>query len=131
MLDKIEIMRMAHALSQHASSRQQVVARNVANADTPGYRAQALEPFAESYRQADGMELRATRPGHIGAEAPVRLASAAHTFETSDPVSPNGNTVSLETEMTKSAEIKLQHDMATSIYKTSLDILRASIGRGR
>jgi flagellar basal-body rod protein FlgB len=45
--------------------------------------------------------------------------------------SPNGNTVSLETELVRSASAKRQHDVSLAIYRSSLDILRASLGRGR
>jgi flagellar basal-body rod protein FlgB len=45
-------------------------------------------------------------------------------------MSPNGNSVSLETEMVKAVEVKRQHDQALAIYKSSMNVLRASIGRG-
>jgi hypothetical protein len=38
---------------------------NVANADTPGYRAGDLRPFAETYRAMPSLALRTTRPGHM------------------------------------------------------------------
>ena len=41
------MMAMARAMTGHAVVRQQLLARNVANADTPGYRAQDLAGFAE------------------------------------------------------------------------------------
>ena len=47
------------------------------------------------------------------------------------PVRPVGNTVSLETEMMKAVEVRHDHEMALSVYQTSLGILRTSLGRGR
>ncbi len=129
MFDNLEVMRMAHALAKHASSRHETIARNIANADTPGYRASDVASFQDTYRSEHGGAMRATRPRHFGAEAGV--AADPRVVDAGGPASPNGNTVSLETEMVKSVETKLQHDMATSIYRASLDILRASIGRGR
>jgi flagellar basal-body rod protein FlgB len=128
MFDSLEVMRMAHGLAQHASIRQSAVARNVANADTPGYRARDVAPFAETYQQGQSAELRATRARHLVASDG---AGGARHFEVAAESSPNGNTVSLEAEMIRSAEVRHQHDLATSIYKTSLDILRTSLGRGR
>jgi flagellar basal-body rod protein FlgB len=124
--DNLEVMRMAHGLAKHASGRQDVVARNIANADTPGYRTHDLAPFAELYESGAPEGLRATRAGHL--DAGVDVTRAALT-EIAGEASPNGNTVSLEAEMMRSAEVRHQHDMATSIYKTSLDILRTSLGR--
>ena len=50
MFGKIELMDMAQAMARHAAQRQNVIAGNVANADTPGYKARDLTSFAESYR---------------------------------------------------------------------------------
>lgn len=36
MLERIGLFNLAQNVAQHASDRQQVIARNVANADTPG-----------------------------------------------------------------------------------------------
>ena len=129
MFGNLEIMRMAHGLAKHASARQELVARNVANADTPGYRAQDLGNFADLYRNGDVGEMRATRAGHIGAAAAAGVPSRS--MDVGGETSPNGNNVSLEAEMMRSAEIRHQHDRAMSIYKASLDVLRTSIGRPR
>lgn len=126
MYDGLEIMRMAHGLAKHASGRQDVVARNIANADTPGYRTHDLKPFSEVYDAGSGQGLRATRAGHLGAGESTLVASLS---EVPGESSPNGNTVSIEAEMMRSADIRHQHDMATSIYKNSLDVLRTSLGK--
>ncbi|MBN2906223.1 MAG: FlgB family protein [Rhodobacteraceae bacterium] len=129
MFDKLEIFRMAQGLAVHASARQAVVARNVANADTPGYRAQDIADFATTYRQADdGLTLRATRAGHISGNTPAQQAVLIATPSEGEP---NGNAVSLEDEMVKSVETKKQHDLALAVYRSSLGILRTSLGRSR
>ncbi|GGH58643.1 FlgB family protein [Frigidibacter albus] len=127
MFQQPEIMRMAQAMASHAAQRQNAVAQNVANADTPGYAARDLAPFAETYA-AEGMALRQTRLGHLGTEG----SPAAGLIPREGPGtrSPNGNSVSLETEMVKSVEVKRQHDLALTLYKTSLGVLRTSLGRG-
>lgn len=124
MFGKIELMDMAQAMARHAAQRQNVIAGNVANADTPGYKARDLSSFAESYR-AD-TSLRGTRAGHI-TEAAARTEARIRTEP--GTASPNGNTVSLEDEMVRGLEVKRQHDLALTIYKTSLGILRTSLGR--
>ncbi len=128
MFDNLEIMRMASGLAKHASARQDIVARNIANADTPDYRARDAVAFEELYQSGMEQGMRATRTRHL---SPGDAAGGVRLFELPGESSPNGNTVSLETEMMRSAEVRHQHDMATSIYKTSLDILRTSLGRGR
>lgn len=129
MFDKLEILQMAHGMATHAASRQSVIARNVANADTPGFRARDIESFAEIYRADDGgMALRATRAGHLPDAGGDGTAHHFRTFRTGE-AAPNGNSVALEAELMKSAETKMQHDMAMAVYGSALTVLRASIGR--
>lgn len=127
MFEKLELTRMAQALAAHAGSRMSVIAQNVANADTPGYKAQDLPSFTSVFA-TEGGTMRATRPGHLTAAsngaAPV--AERAPGRE-----SPNGNTVSLEGEMVKSVEARQAHEMALAIYRATSDVLRASLGRSR
>jgi flagellar basal-body rod protein FlgB len=130
MFASLDILKQAQAMATHAGARQSSIARNIANADTPDYRPTDVAPFAEAYREAEaGMSLRQTRAGHFGPDE----GSLSLTERLSRPIpgatSPNGNGVSLEAEMVKSAEVKSQHDMALSIYSSALGILRTSLGR--
>lgn len=126
MYESLDIFRTSAAMARHAGARQAVVAENIANADTPGYRARAIGPFAENYASRTGSVLRATRPGHMSAEAAVATPRPEMTDE--EP-SPNGNTVSLETEMLNGVEVAREHSRALAIYKHALGIIRTSLGR--
>lgn len=126
MFPKLELTHMAQALASHAGARMGTVAANLANADTPGYRAQDLPAFAEVWRQ--GEPLRATRPGHL-TDGPG--AGQARARDDLRFAAPNGNSVSVEAEMVKSAAARQDHDMALAIYRSTSDILRTSLGRGR
>lgn len=129
MLDKLEIFQMAQAMTKNAETRQATIAQNIAQADTPGYRARDVVSFAESYRAQDGgFDQRATRESHLTG-GDDRFEPRTFISTDSGTQSPNGNTVSLEIEMMRAAEVKIQHDMALTIYQSSLNILRTSIGR--
>ena len=122
MFENLDVLRMAGGLARHAAAREVEIAKNVANADTPGYRAQDLAPFDDAYADA-GMVLRTTRPQHLaGGTADL------HEVDAPDAMSPNGNTVSLEEQMVKSAEVRQSHDVALTVYSTALSILRTAIG---
>lgn len=125
MFEKIELMRMARALGNHASQRQAVVARNIANADTPGFKARDMASFADSYRAA-AAPLRATDPRHL--QAADWMPATRQTLDKTG-VSPNGNSVSLEEEMVKAAEVKRGHDLSLGIYRSAMDLMRTSLGR--
>ena len=128
MFEKIEMLRMARAMGPHTQARHIEVARNIANADTPGFRAHDLQPFAETYRQAEeGGTLRVSNARHL--DAPQWSPGGARVIEVAGPVSPNGNSVSLEEEMVRAAEVKSSHDRSLTIYRSGLDLLRSSLGR--
>ncbi|MEZ5777392.1 MAG: FlgB family protein [Paracoccaceae bacterium] len=127
MFGKPEVLTLASALAGHAAARQMIVARNVANADTPGYRASDLPDFSKAYRENGAAGLRHTRVGHLHADPSPPFSVAERSGK--GHVSPNGNSVSLETEMVKAAETRRDHDMALAVYGKSISILRASLGR--
>ena len=113
-------------MAKHAGARQAVVARNIANADTPGYQAQKLGAFSETYQSNARAGLRATRSGHIGDHS--RSGQTALFTGTSEPA-PNGNSVSIEEEMLNAVAIRREHDRALAIYRHTLTVLRTTIGR--
>lgn len=128
MFNKFQILQMAFGLASHAAARQSAVAGNIAQADTPGYRALDIQSFADSYQSGqNNIHMRATRPQHF--DGALSHSATPRFFRTDDPVSPNGNSVSLETEMVKASELRHQHELALSVYSTSLNILRTSLGR--
>ncbi|MEI6097928.1 MAG: FlgB family protein [Alphaproteobacteria bacterium] len=126
MFEKLSITRMAQSLAAQSAARLGVIARNVAQADTPGYKAQDLPSFADSYQAAKPDGMRATRPGHLHASSqmlkPVEQASSGE-------MSPNGNTVSLEQQLVKSVDARQQHDMALAVYRSTSEIIKTSLGR--
>ncbi len=127
MFDKIEIFKMAHAMSVHAATKQALSAQNMANADTPGYAARDIPAFSEMIRDdSSNFGLTATRPNHLNGSM---NAVQSQIFERDGQKDPNGNSVSLEVEMLHAVNAKRQHDRAISIYKASLGVLRTAIGR--
>ncbi len=127
MFEKLELTRMAQSLAAHSGARMAVIAQNVANADTPGYKARDMPVFAEVFSETGG-HLRATRAGHM----PATLTGALPMADTvRGHEAPNGNSVSLEVEMVKSVEARQSHDMALAIYRATSDVIRASLGRPR
>lgn len=123
MFEKLELTRMAQGLMAHSGARLAVAARNVAHADTPGYRAMDVPDFAETYRS--GADLRATRAGHSGAARDGALVPMV----VGGWADPNGNSVSLESEMLRTAEARQAHEMALAIYRTASAVTRAALGR--
>ncbi len=128
MFDNLEIFQISDAKLRHAGNRQALLARNMANADTPGYRSQDLPPFKEFMDSSQGdFQLRASRSSHLNGAMPN--SGMQPVVDENAPADPNGNSVSLEIEMMRAAEVKGHHDRALAIYKSSLSLLRTSLGR--
>lgn len=126
MFENLDIFRMSSAMAHHAGARQALIAQNMANADTPGYAARELAPF-QAYTETyyGNFHARATRASHLhGADV---NQSYDPTIRHEGEADPNGNSVSIETEMVKAVEVKRQHDRALAIYKHSLTVLRSAV----
>ena len=118
-------------------SRQRLLAENVANADTPGYRVKDLKKpsFAEASWQSaqvmaqQGPSASRTHPKHISVgmvatTSNLDMSRAAH-FE----VTPEGNEVVLEEEMMKVTSNQMDYQAATSLYSKTMGLFRIAIGR--
>jgi flagellar basal-body rod protein FlgB len=110
--------------------RQRVLAENVANADTPGFRGRDLKQldFHDLLRGAGetrGVTLAATSPGHIRAGADEFAVDGRGGFETT----PRGNAVVLEDEMLKVAQTQMDHQAATALYARGVGLIKTALGR--
>lgn len=127
MYSNLNVFRLANAMAAHAGRRQEVIARNVANSDTPGYRARDIVSFVEALDQAARRE---PGPRRTQVAAGGDPAFVWRETETPDAADPNGNSVSLEQEMLRAADARREQDLALAIYKSALGILRTGLGRG-
>jgi flagellar basal-body rod protein FlgB len=124
MFQNLDIFRTAMAMARHAGTQQALSAQNIANADTPGYRARHLHSFQASVRDSM-VGQRATRTGHMNGA----VDRTQQIVEERGAADPNGNAVSLEEEMITAVGAKRQNDRALAIYRSNLNILRTSIGK--
>jgi flagellar basal-body rod protein FlgB len=93
------------------SSRQKLVASNIANADTPGYRTQDIDFQSEFLNAAGG---------------------APRTAEVTElPVKNDGNNVSLDREARLLAENALRFQLASQLMKSQLRVVRSAIQEGK
>lgn len=115
-------------------TRQGLLAENVANAETPGYRGRDLSQFGfeEHMRNMSVSMLAttATNPAHLiatGSDGGGGFgARSIKNFE----VTPEGNGITLEDEMMKVAQNQMDYQTVTSLYTRSLRLIRTALGRG-
>ena len=126
----IPIFSMLRTRMEWHQSRQKVLAENVANADTAGYRPRDLVAPSferETQRPVIGVSLSTTAGGHVAGgasdRAPFRSRSGGY------EVRPTGNAVSLEEQMMKVAANQMDFQAATSLYTHSLNLIKTALGR--
>ena len=113
-------------------ARQGLLAENVANAETPGYRGRDLAQYDFDDRRAGfssaTVTTSATQPMHFSmssAEGSVFDAQRMPNFE----ITPEGNGVTLEDEMMKVTTNMMDYQAATSLYQKSISIIRLALGK--
>jgi len=101
------------------SSRQKLVASNIANADTPGYRTQDIDFRSEFAQQMEGLE--------CGGQTP-----APRTIEPDGlQVKSDGNNVSLDRESRMLAENAMRFQVATTLARAQLHGIQSAIDEGK
>lgn len=136
-LGRIPLFALAMDRMAWLDRRQQLLAENIANSDTPGFKPSDLKPLDASKalgKSATGGTLppTVTNPMHIGAAEAGRGGAAIvsererHPYETT----PSGNAVVIEEQMMKVAETQADYQMATSLYRKYMDMLKLALGRG-
>jgi len=101
------------------SARSGVIAENIANADIkkPQFK-----------KMAAGAAMQASDPRHISSTSSARKA---HVIQAPDgEAALNGNRVSLETQMMKLSETRMDYQLATTVYRKSLDLVRLAVRSG-
>lgn len=111
-------------------TRQKVLAENVANADTAGYRPRDL--VQPNFERSDdrpllGVSLARTESSHIAGSglspSPFRTRTGGY------EIRPTGNAVNLEDQMLKTAANQMDFQAATALYTHSLNLIKTALGK--
>lgn len=108
--------------------RQELLAQNIANANTPGFRPRDLRSFAVSLAQASSAGLVRTQPNHLSG---IGGGGAQQDITTRPPArAPDGNQVALDEQLVKVADTETTQALVTTIYKKYLTLFGMALGRG-
>lgn len=120
MTQPIQLFDLASRQAEWLSVRQQVVAGNIANANTPKYQAKDVTPFGAVLDQQSSFHLARTNPGHMTASpdgvSDIEVRDARMVNEIG--VQQSGNSVGLAAEMTKQGEIRRQYELNAALVKS-------------
>jgi flagellar basal-body rod protein FlgB len=128
-LDNIAVMTLMKRRMQWLSQNQKVISGNIANADTPHYSAQELEPFdfKREMRSTQRLQPTVTSVAHLhgesGSSTRVSTLDDRAPYETS----PTGNSVILEQQMIKMQGNEADYQMALNLYKKTTDLFRTAL----
>lgn len=125
---------LMNAMSQklkYNAQRQNVLAQNIANVDTPAYKAMdiAAPDFKAMLARASGGKMTVTNPMHIqpgmSKGGNLRISERENTYETN----PDGNNVVIEEETMKVAENQSDYQTVLSMYRKTIEMFRTALGR--
>ncbi|MEZ5669588.1 MAG: flagellar basal body protein [Alphaproteobacteria bacterium] len=118
-LDRLPLFALMREDMQWTSERMSVLAENVANADTPGYRARDLarpdfQQMLQNLRSADG-----------GGELQVEQSEQAYEITLS------GNSVVLDEQMMKVADTSTRYQLISGLYSKHIRLFKLALGGAR
>jgi flagellar basal-body rod protein FlgB len=135
-LDSIPLFAVLKNKMSWHQSRQTLLAENVANADTPGFRGRDLAAFKVEHAVRQGevlppVGMARTSAAHIKG---TLIADARSNFGGEKPgweITPEANAVTLEEQMMKVTGNAYDYQVASTLYSRSLGILKTAIrGKG-
>jgi flagellar basal-body rod protein FlgB len=114
--------------------RQEAISSNLANLDTPGYKAKDVVFQQELASSSNQLALASTHSGHITLSSGSSTANSPVQLVDSDaPEKPNGNNVDLDHQMMEMNKNGMQYVMLIQNLGSTIKTLRAAItdgGRG-
>lgn len=131
-LNTIPLFSMLTERLSWLGQRQQVLANNIANADTPGFKPRDLAPVNFQRLAEDASRqfpITGTNSLHMVSSArssgPFRVNEQSSFLETT----PSGNAVVLEEQLMKMSQNVMEHRITAGLYAKHLGMIRTAIGR--
>ncbi|NCO02805.1 MAG: flagellar basal body rod protein FlgB [Alphaproteobacteria bacterium] len=132
-LQNIPLFQAMGAKMSYLDTKQGVIAQNIANADTPDYRAHELTKvdFGSMLREVSGrynVKMEATAPGHLSSNndpANPRNLKSRMTYE----VAPAGNSVIIEEQMVNATKNTMDYNLVTNLMRKNVSMYMTALGK--
>lgn len=115
-MSEIYLSKLAGSNANWLSTRQTLIAGNVANSSTPGYKSVDVKPFSEALKST-GLTASKTHSMHL-TSASGSSGGVGTEMEKSWETYHSGANVSLPQEMIKSGEVSTAYQLNTSVMKS-------------
>ncbi|MGE5514264.1 MAG: flagellar basal body rod protein FlgB [Bacteroidota bacterium] len=130
MFDKLSVIALAKSRMDWVAKRQEVLAENVANANTPKFIPSDVKAFdfkSVLNSSTPTMQVKVTNPMHV---QPIIADTQTVIRDRKDyESSADGNAVVLEEQMAKVGEAKSAYDTAASLFQKQYKMLRTALGK--
>ncbi len=130
----IGLFKALSAKMDYLNARQSVIAQNIANTDTPGYKPMDLAPvdFSTVLKNTgkgsvQSVSIRTTDPQHAGGagdSADLKEKKQKKFYE----VTPSGNAVVMEEQMLASNQTVTDYNLMTSLYQKNIRMIQIALG---
>lgn len=114
-MSDVYLFALASQRTGYLSTRQTLIAENVANANTPGYKAVDLKPFSAALQET-AIAMAVTNPAHLTPTAQELDPPKAREADAAN-ATVSGNSVDLEGEMVKLGDVNRDYSEATGLKK--------------
>jgi flagellar basal-body rod protein FlgB len=125
----INTMMKAHM--KYMSERQGVLAQNIANMDTPAYKAQDLKKLdfkRLAEEQHNRLEMVATSPAHLGGTLTGGTSFTTIKDKDTFEIRPNQNNVVMEDQMGKVSDTNAEFELSSTMMKKFTSLYREASG---
>ena len=133
-LHNLDVFRLSSQKMGWLNERQSVLAQNIANSDTPGYKAKDLRmpDFSSMLNSEKGIPVAKTAKGHLMgtvARSDFRIVNekSRNVYE----VNPNENAVVMEEQLMKVNDSNMNYKLVTNIYRKNLSMFKIALGVNR
>jgi flagellar basal-body rod protein FlgB len=124
---KIGLFDLAEKRLAWTAQRQSVLASNIANANTPGFQARDVQSFTTILMGQGPIEPARTQPNHMVGTLPTDLASEIKNPPKARAL--DGNTVTLDQQLTQVADTETTQSLVTSVWKKYMGMFNMALGR--
>jgi flagellar basal-body rod protein FlgB len=123
------------AALKYRQQRQELIASNIANAETPGYKAKKID-FEDALARAldtdEQQTLKTTDSRHFNVGGGGFNNLQPEVYEDANGiVSPDGNNVDRDAEMADMAENKIMYDASVQLLNKKLGLMKYAVGSDR
>lgn len=128
-MQPIQLFALASKQAEWLSVRQEVVATNIANVNTPQYKAKDVSSF-DAVLDNTSMRMARTNAAHFGDSQlsnNVKVEEAALNDEIG--IQESGNTVALSKELSKAGEVKRQYELSANLVKSFNSMMLLTVKR--